>query len=235
SGDPEPRSGLRPRRDPQRDLLAIHRGHPDLRAERGLRDVDGHGAVDVQALPPEEAVRPHPERDPEIARLTAARTPLPLPGQTQLRARVHARRHVDDQLPLLPNLPAAGANRARLRRDLPSPVARGARPLDREATLTERDRPAPAALPTRPGPAAGRVPGPIARCALFGDGNGDGHLATPHRQLERDLHRILDVPSPLRRGPRPRPGPPPELEDRAEQVAEPADVRQVVEVEPAAP
>src|SRR5690606_28138350 len=82
---------------------------------------------------------------------------------------------------------------------------------------------------------AGRVPGPIARCALFGDGNGDGHLATPHRQLERDLHRILDVPSPLRRGPRPRPGPPPELEDRAEQVAEPADVRQVVEVEPAAP
>ncbi len=58
---PESRSAVRPRGYAKHHVLTIHRADAELRAECGLRDVDGDGAVDVQASAAEEAVRLHIE------------------------------------------------------------------------------------------------------------------------------------------------------------------------------
>src|SRR5690606_22015670 len=76
------------------------------------------------------------------------------------------------------------------------------------------------------------VAGAAACCARVRDGDGDVDLAAPRCRLERDLDEVLDVLTPLRR-PRPVTGPllllTAPVEERAEQVAQPAEVAEVLE------
>src|SRR6185312_7023206 len=81
--------------------------HADLRAERGLRDVDRHGRDEIEPLALEEAIRLDLESQQEIAGRTVARTAAALTLETDLGARVDAGRHGD--VHLLPNAHLARA------------------------------------------------------------------------------------------------------------------------------
>src|SRR5690606_5917560 len=116
--DAEPCARLRARRDPQRDLAVVDRADADLGAERRLRQVDRHRAMDVEAVATEEPVRQDLERDDEVAGRRAGAALLALTGEAELRAVVDAGRHGQHDLALLADLTGAVAGGAALARDL---------------------------------------------------------------------------------------------------------------------
>src|SRR5690606_26237151 len=187
--------------------------------------VDRERAVDVQAVPPEEVMRLHPEGDQEVTGCSPARPSLALPRESQLGPGIHPRRHRHDDLPLLADLAAATADPARLARHLPAAIARGTRPLHCKAALAERDRARAPAFAARLRPRARRVPGAAARGALLGDGHADRQPPATRRHRERNLDDVLDVAPALRRAPPPAPRTLAEVEDRAEQIAQATEVQ----------
>src|SRR5687767_1625955 len=65
---PEAFSRRSPGRYADRHLLLVQCLHADLRAERGLGDVERHGRDDVEPLALEEAIGLDVKRDEEVAR-----------------------------------------------------------------------------------------------------------------------------------------------------------------------
>src|SRR5439155_18755705 len=107
-----------------------------------------------------------------------------------------------------------------------APAAAGARPLHGEATLAERDGPAPPAF----GAGRERRPGRAARAATrradFGQRERDGNLAAQRRDPERNRDRRLDLVLVLEPGPGAAPS-----KDRREQVSQPAERAKIGYVE----
>src|SRR5690606_20560496 len=119
----------------------------------GLCHVDGNGAVEIESLPAEEAVRPHAESQDQVTPRSTPDTRLTLPGQPELGACVHARRHLHLDLLLLPQLALPLASGTGCLGDDSLALTLRARPRHREATRTEGDRPRAATL--RAGDGAG--------------------------------------------------------------------------------
>src|SRR5205085_8411331 len=179
--------------------LALDGRHLDARAERGLRDRDRHGHVDVVALAREVLVLADVRDDVEVARGRAHPPALALGRHPHARPRVHSRRNPDLHLLGLRHGALAVAERARR--------AAFARAAAVGALLREAQTPARALHLTRPvaGRAgdgvAARVARAVAARALLGAVDRDVGRQPRDRLLERERERHLDVRALLRHGP----------------------------------
>src|SRR5690606_32356591 len=151
-------------------------------------------------------------------------------GQADLGAAVHAGRHGQGDGALAAVLPAPATRPAGLARDLAAAVARRARPVDGEAALPEGDPAGASALAARDRARARGVPRARAHGAVLVDRDADRRLRAARGQEEIDLARQLDVAATLNTGAAPAPAAA-EVEERAEQVADPAEVAEVVDGE----
>jgi hypothetical protein len=171
-----------------------------------------------------------PELDDEIARLAAGRTPLALTRNPNLRSRLHAGRHRHADPSPGAHLAASIARRTGRIRYRAASQAVGTGPLDREGALSEGHSARTLALDAVAKPSARGGSAPVARRARLYDRYGDVDLTAPRGRPERDLDEVLDVLAtalglwPFRRALA-------EVEDRAEQVAQPPTVTQVLEAE----
>src|SRR5581483_6019792 len=127
-------------RNPDRHFLPVDRPNVDLRAERGLSDVDRHRRDHVQPFAPEEPIRLDLEGDDQIARRAVAIAAAALPFETDLRPGVHAGRHGDHHLFPNAHLARSTARGAALARYSSLAQTHRARTLNGESTLAERDR-----------------------------------------------------------------------------------------------
>src|SRR5215210_3339734 len=161
AADAEALARRRAGRNADRHLLVSERADADPRAERRLRDVDGHRRQHVQPFALEEAVRLHLERDDDVARRPAVHALPALALEADARARVGAGRHGDQHALPAAHLARPPARRAALRRHMTPAQTHGARAVDGEAALAERDHAAPRALGTRTRRRAGRAAGAV--------------------------------------------------------------------------
>ena len=104
---------LRPRRQLEL-LLPVERRDCERGAERGLRERQVDGRVDVVALAHEALVGTDPHLDVDVAGRAADEPGVPLAAQADLLAVVDPRRDVDRQRPLLDDAAGAAALGARL-------------------------------------------------------------------------------------------------------------------------
>src|SRR5437870_6882029 len=213
AGDAELLAVLGAGRHLEHHALPVERAHLDLRAEEGLRQIDRNHADHVEPLAPEEPVGLDLNHHDDVAAALGA-----LPLEPQPRAVFGPGRNSDRETLLLTDLAGPLAGRAALRGYLAPSAAHGARPLHGEATLAERDGPAPPAF----GAGRERRPGRAARAATrradFGQRERDGNLAAQRRNPERNRDRRLDLVLVLEPGPGAAPS-----KDRREQVSEPAE------------
>jgi len=132
---------------------------PRFPRQRGLRDADRDGAVQVVFAALEEGVRLHLQEHVEIARRPAIDARLAFIRKPQASAVVHSGGDVDLELPLHLAVAVAAALAARVPDDLPRSPASAARAPDRKKALLVQNLPAAVHV----GQAAGEVPGSIPR------------------------------------------------------------------------
>jgi hypothetical protein len=199
-----------------------------------LRHVDRHRAVDVEAVAAEEAVRLHLERDDQVAGRRAGTALLALARQAQLRAGVDAGRHVQQDLALLADLAGAAARaaarsapgRGRGRPDTAG--SRRSRPGRTDGARCRR---------TRRTSASSRRARRPSRCRrLQSSVMGTESCTLPPRaatvkpiSTTYSTSRPRAVRAPVRRAAAALAAP---VEDRAEDVAESAQIAEVLEREP---
>src|SRR5437016_8286782 len=118
--------GLDPRRNPKAGR-ALHRGHLDLGAERGIREGDGQLEDEVIPVPDEPMVGSDMDGDVEVTGRSARVPREAAAGDSKLDAVRHAFRDLDRNRPPLLDPTLTGASRARAFRPLLPAVASLAR------------------------------------------------------------------------------------------------------------
>src|SRR5690348_4687402 len=141
---PELGSILRAFGNPQL-VHAFEGRHLDFRPQRGLRDVQRDGAVEVVLLPLEERVFLDLKKDVQVARRASIHARLPFSGKPKTVAVVDPRGNVDLELALDLLVPLAPAFAAGIADDLARSVARAAGTPDRKEALLINDLATPVA------------------------------------------------------------------------------------------
>src|SRR6266568_3463963 len=135
-------------------FLAFKGRHLEFRAQGGLRDGYGHGAVEVVPSPLEERVLADPEYDVEVAGRSAVDASLALSAHAQARPFFYSWRNLQRQDLLLADPAFAPAVRTILPDHLARSSALRARPADGEKALLVPDLPAASARRAGEGRAA---------------------------------------------------------------------------------
>ena len=161
-------------------LLAVERRDRDRRAERGLRDRDADGRVDVVALPDEPLVGPDPHLDVRVAGVLADDAGMAFAAETDPLAVVDSGRDLDRERSLLDHAAGASTLAARRLDPLAGAGAVGARlRADELAEDTSRH------LLEPPGAAAGRARRDLGARL----GAAPAAVRAGDRDLERDVAR----------------------------------------------
>src|SRR5438552_1724834 len=180
--------------------LALQRWHLDLRAQRGLDEVDWHFANQVVAVALKNFVRPDVQDDIKISRRPAPNAALAVAGRAQARACVHARRNLNLDFRGVLASPGAVARAARFFNHASGPVATRTGLGDTENAAGTDDLPASAAGRARLRRRARFRAGAAARLARLQFGDRDLFFAAEHGVLERNLHVVTKVGAALRPG-----------------------------------
>src|ERR1035437_9189730 len=216
-----------------RDRLLVERLDAHLGPERRLRDVHRRVHHKIESLARPVLIGLHLERDHDVTGWPTVQSAPTLPLQPDLRPRVHARRHRDVHLLAAALFTRSAARRAFCRRHRSLSEAHRARTVHGEPTLTERDRPAAAALGAALDLRARRCAAALARHTLLVQLELDRHLAAERRRAKRDVECSVDALT-LLGAARPLGATGTAAEHGAEQVTEPAKTAHVEFVERAA-
>src|SRR5579883_1550347 len=231
--EPELRAGLRAFRDLQLVRL-FERGDFDLGAERGLRDIDRNGAVQVLLAALEKRVRLHLEEDVKVAGRAAVYPGLPFVGEAEPRAVIHAGRDVDLELALRLAASRAAAGGARIANDLTGAVAGAARAADGDEALLVGDLAAAVTGGAGGGAAAGLRARAVAAVASLHARHLDIGIHAENGFVEGDFEIVADVLAALRAG-TPAPGASEEIAEAKEIAENVAEIGEGVRVEAGLP